>query len=126
MMNLISKSHFSRICIEVDLEKPLISKYELKCKIKRVEYEGIHLIYFACDTYNHEKEDCSIMQQSIPSMSKKLIDKFIDHTLNDEENPPKRKGRSKNQPEYYYGLKKADDDTKEIRETSYQRELRVK
>lgn len=41
VMNLISRDHFGSIYVEVDLEKSLISKFELKCKIRCV----------ACDWY---------------------------------------------------------------------------
>ena len=62
--SLVSRGHFARICIEVDLEKPLVSKFELRSKVRRVEYEGIHLICFACGRFNHKKEECLLVQQN--------------------------------------------------------------
>ena len=42
--SLITRGHFARICMEVDLKKPLISKFELRRRTRRIEYEGIHLV----------------------------------------------------------------------------------
>ncbi|EEF46532.1 conserved hypothetical protein [Ricinus communis] len=35
--------HHARICVEVDLSKPLLSKFRLRCRIRRIEYEAMHL-----------------------------------------------------------------------------------
>ena len=62
--SLVSRDHFGRMCVEVDLEKPLIFKFEHRRKVRRFEYEGIHLIYFNCGKFNHKKEECPMEQQS--------------------------------------------------------------
>ena len=41
--NQVSRGHFAHICVEVDLSKPLVSRFQLHTCIFRVEYEGIHL-----------------------------------------------------------------------------------
>lgn len=46
VMSLISRGHFARIYVDVDLEKSLISKFELSCMVRQVEYKVIHLIIF--------------------------------------------------------------------------------
>ncbi|CAN1187910.1 hypothetical protein LINPERHAP2_LOCUS39002 [Linum perenne] len=53
-----SRGNFARICVEVDLSKPLLSKYRLRRQIRRIEYEGLHVICFNCDCYGHKDEAC--------------------------------------------------------------------
>ena len=62
--SLVSRCHFAGMCVEVDLEKPLMSKFEFHRKVRRVEYEGIHLICFNCGRYNHGKEECPLVLQN--------------------------------------------------------------
>ncbi|CAN1181079.1 hypothetical protein LINPERHAP2_LOCUS35156 [Linum perenne] len=37
-----TRGNFARICVEIDLDKPLLSKYRLRRRVRRVEYEGLH------------------------------------------------------------------------------------
>ena len=55
----MSCGHYMRICVEVDLLKPLVSKFRLRRRIRKLEYEGIHLVCFGCSMYGHRKETCS-------------------------------------------------------------------
>ena len=54
----VSRGHYARICVEVDQMKPLISKFRLKRRVRRLEHEGIHLMCFGCGMYEHRIEDC--------------------------------------------------------------------
>ncbi|XP_019172106.1 PREDICTED: uncharacterized protein LOC109167539 [Ipomoea nil] len=51
--SLISKGMFARVCVEIDISKPLLSKFTLEEKVWPIEYEGIHLICFSCGLYGH-------------------------------------------------------------------------
>ncbi|CAN1154114.1 hypothetical protein LINPERHAP2_LOCUS19827 [Linum perenne] len=53
-----SRGNFARICVEVDLSKPLLSKYRLRQRVRRIEYEGLHTICFSCGCYGHTLEHC--------------------------------------------------------------------
>ncbi|CAN1153892.1 hypothetical protein LINPERHAP2_LOCUS19690 [Linum perenne] len=53
-----TRGNFARICVEVDLSKPLLSKYRLRRRVRRVEYEGLHTICFGCGCYGHEESAC--------------------------------------------------------------------
>ena len=44
---LVSKGHFAHMCMEINLEKPLIFKFQLKRKVKKI-YKDIHLVCFSC------------------------------------------------------------------------------
>lgn len=56
--SLVSKGKFARMCIEVDITKPLVSKFLLNDKEWPIEYEGIHLVCFNCGKYGHRHELC--------------------------------------------------------------------
>lgn len=56
--SLVSKGRFARICSEVDITKPLLSKFTMEGKAWPIEYKGIHLICFGCGIYGHRKEQC--------------------------------------------------------------------
>ncbi|CAN1144935.1 hypothetical protein LINPERHAP2_LOCUS14393 [Linum perenne] len=53
-----SRGNFARVCVEVDLSKPLLSKYRLRRRVRRVEYEGLHTIFYSCGCYGHGLESC--------------------------------------------------------------------
>ena len=54
----LSRGHYAHICVEEDLTKPLVSKFKLCRQIRRIKYEGIHLICFECGRYGHRIETC--------------------------------------------------------------------
>lgn len=50
--------------MESDLKKPLISKFIFNDKIHRVEYEGLHTIYFECGIFGHTQEHCPTLKSN--------------------------------------------------------------
>ncbi|XVF74118.1 hypothetical protein PTKIN_Ptkin13bG0034600 [Pterospermum kingtungense] len=56
--SLVSRGKFARMCVEVDITKPLLSKFKLRRRVRRIEYEGIHLVCFHCGIYGHRTESC--------------------------------------------------------------------
>ncbi|CAN1182282.1 hypothetical protein LINPERHAP2_LOCUS35875 [Linum perenne] len=53
-----SRGNFARLCVEVDLSRPLLSKYHLRRRVRRIEYEGLHTICFQCGCYGDEEACC--------------------------------------------------------------------
>ncbi|KAJ9187288.1 hypothetical protein P3X46_002761 [Hevea brasiliensis] len=49
----VSPGKFARMCVKVDLTKPLLSKFKFRRRIHKIEYEGINLICFECGVYGH-------------------------------------------------------------------------
>ncbi|KAJ6680446.1 hypothetical protein OIU79_020030 [Salix purpurea] len=47
------------ICIEVDLDKPVVGKVWIHNHWYNVEYEGLHIICNACGCYGHVARNCS-------------------------------------------------------------------
>ncbi|XP_038687586.1 uncharacterized protein LOC119986972 [Tripterygium wilfordii] len=54
----VSRGKFARLCVEVDLTKPLLAKFKLRRRVRRIEYEGIHLVCFKCGCYGHRQDTC--------------------------------------------------------------------
>ncbi|KAJ7962302.1 Zinc ion binding nucleic acid binding protein [Quillaja saponaria] len=52
------RGKFARICIEIELDKPLIPKIKIGKKWRRIEYKGYHMICFHCGVFGHSKEHC--------------------------------------------------------------------
>uniref|UniRef100_A0A2C9W6H0 CCHC-type domain-containing protein n=1 Tax=Manihot esculenta TaxID=3983 RepID=A0A2C9W6H0_MANES len=56
--SLVSRGRFARMCVEVDLSKPLLSKFKLQKRIRKIEYEGLHMICFKCGRFGHVADHC--------------------------------------------------------------------
>ena len=56
---LSEKGSFARICVEVNLEKPLLPAFHHFGEDHQILYEGLHLICFQCGKYGHHKDHCS-------------------------------------------------------------------
>ena len=64
----ISRGLFARVCVELDLAKHLLSKFELRRRVRKIEYKGIHLICFGCGMYGHRREVCPLEKKEQPAV----------------------------------------------------------
>lgn len=55
---LASRVKFARVCVEVDLEKPLMVGYQMHGEFWRQQYEGLHDLCFGCGRYGHMDATC--------------------------------------------------------------------
>ncbi|KAI9077750.1 hypothetical protein K1719_040236 [Acacia pycnantha] len=53
------KGGFARMCVEVDLQKPLLPGFCHFGEERRFVYEGLHLVCFTCGKYGHRMEQCT-------------------------------------------------------------------
>lgn len=60
---LASRGKFARVCVEVDLRKPLMSGYTLRGEFWRLQYEGLHEICFECGKYGHHSASCPMKEE---------------------------------------------------------------
>ncbi|KAL5757024.1 hypothetical protein ACOSQ2_021770 [Xanthoceras sorbifolium] len=54
-----ARGRFARLCVEIDITKPIIGSVRADGKSIRVEYENLGVICFNCGRYGHTKELCS-------------------------------------------------------------------
>lgn len=64
--NVQARGKFARLCVEVDLDKPLLANYRWEGQPLKIEYEGMHLICFHCGRYGHQKDACIYMIRPMP------------------------------------------------------------
>ncbi|KAI9107610.1 hypothetical protein K1719_021273 [Acacia pycnantha] len=56
--SIYEKGGFARICVEIDLQSPLLPAFKVFGEEKQLVYEGLHLVCFGCGRYGHEQVDC--------------------------------------------------------------------
>ncbi|XP_020220999.1 uncharacterized protein LOC109803727 [Cajanus cajan] len=54
------RERFARVCVEVDLNTPVVGKFNLNGKWYNIEYEGLHLLCSNCGCYGHVNWNCSL------------------------------------------------------------------
>ncbi|KAK3230978.1 hypothetical protein Dsin_002859 [Dipteronia sinensis] len=53
-----ARGRFARICVEIDISKPLLGTLSIDDRSIRVEYESLGLVCFKCGKYGHSKDNC--------------------------------------------------------------------
>ncbi|CAN1170687.1 Putative ribonuclease H protein At1g65750 [Linum perenne] len=53
-----ARARYARVCVEVDLTKPLLGKYMIEDRTFHVEYESLERICFNCGIYGHRIDEC--------------------------------------------------------------------
>lgn len=51
-----SRGKFARICVEVDLSKPLVSRVQVQGLSQAIEYEALHTVCFSCGIVGHRMD----------------------------------------------------------------------
>lgn len=54
----VARGRFARICVEIDLNQPVVGKVGINDQWYNVEYEGLHIICAQCGCYGHLFKDC--------------------------------------------------------------------
>lgn len=75
----VFRGRFARLCVEIDITKPLVSKFKLRKRIRHVEYEGIHMVCFQCDIYGHREETCPTSRMAAGEMGQGTTDAVENH-----------------------------------------------
>lgn len=65
----VRRGRFARVCVEIDLNKPVVGRVWLKGNWYRVEYEGLHRICTMCGCYGHLTRECRKKQPDMQTPS---------------------------------------------------------
>lgn len=60
---LRERGKYARLCVEIDLSKPLLAMFEVQEKCYKVEYEGLHMLCLTCGKFGHYRDGCSATKQ---------------------------------------------------------------
>lgn len=52
------RGKYARLCVQVDLTKPLLTMFTIKGRHYKVEYEGSRMFFLRCGWFGHLKEGC--------------------------------------------------------------------
>ncbi|KAH7538136.1 hypothetical protein FEM48_Zijuj03G0167000 [Ziziphus jujuba var. spinosa] len=66
---MANRGRFARICVEMDVFKPLIPKLIVGGLIQHVEYEGVGTICFHCGCIGHRDTNCDKMDKNVEAMN---------------------------------------------------------
>lgn len=63
-----SRGSYTRLCIQIEIDKPLITSICIGRMVQQVKYEGISSLCFCCGRLGHKQENCGyqIKQQQRP------------------------------------------------------------
>ena len=74
----VHQGKFPRVCVEVDLSKPVLGVGCLCGHRYKVEYKGLHIICSHCGRYGHYSRDCQHHAFAHDEGQKKLITTKLD------------------------------------------------
>ncbi|CAN1809632.1 hypothetical protein LINPERHAP1_LOCUS25666 [Linum perenne] len=63
-----SRCRYARICVEIDLTKPLLGKYMIGDRVFYVEYESIENFCYLCGLYGNKAESCLSCKPAVPEV----------------------------------------------------------
>ncbi|CAN1187972.1 hypothetical protein LINPERHAP2_LOCUS39039, partial [Linum perenne] len=59
-----ARACYAKVCIEVDLTKPLLGKYMIGDRVYYVEYESLENMCFTCGMYGHKLDTCTTTRET--------------------------------------------------------------
>ncbi|KAJ8433602.1 LOW QUALITY PROTEIN: hypothetical protein Cgig2_016532 [Carnegiea gigantea] len=62
----VEKGQYTRLSVEVDLTKPLLSKFQLNVRIWQIQYEGLCMVCFHCGKQGHKEDSCPMKPTENP------------------------------------------------------------
>jgi len=66
--NNVDRGGFARVCVEIELKKPVVGRVWIKYHWYNVEYKELHIIYRKCGCYGHHGKECKLIKKTGPTM----------------------------------------------------------
>ncbi|CAN1188819.1 hypothetical protein LINPERHAP2_LOCUS39561 [Linum perenne] len=63
-----ARARYARVCVEIDLSKPLLGKYMIGDRVFFVEYESLENVCHTCGHYGHKAESCPTLAPTVRPM----------------------------------------------------------
>ncbi|XP_020235439.2 uncharacterized protein LOC109815203 [Cajanus cajan] len=83
----MNRGRFARVCVEIDLDIPVVGKFNLNDHWYKVEYEGLHIICTHCGCYGHYARDCTTKTKDLNEKPEaKEYENIATHKNTSEEN----------------------------------------
>lgn len=54
----VMRGKYTRVCVELNLNRPLLPSLTVLGRPQAIEYEGLYRICFHCGQYSHKQEHC--------------------------------------------------------------------
>lgn len=71
---LAQRGQFTRLSVELDLTRPLLSKFWFKGRTWKIQYEGLKMICFHCGKIDHAEDRCPELNTVHMETSKDLVE----------------------------------------------------
>lgn len=65
-MRATTRGKFARVCVEVDLTKPVKAGYRMRGRQWHLQYEGLHELCFVYGQYRHREASCHMGKPQCP------------------------------------------------------------
>lgn len=106
-----ARGRYARLCVQIDISKPLVTTVRMGDRHQIVIYEGINSLCFSCGRIGHRKENCYYTIQrpsSLTNLDAKLNDKTFERCTDSPH--PKTDISSQPQPDAQGKAKAASDE----------------
>ena len=71
-----SRGSYARLCIQIDMDKPLITSIKVGRLVQRVMYEGISTLCFCCGHLGHKQEICPYSVRKMEKPREENVEKM--------------------------------------------------
>ena len=68
-----TRGGYARLCVQINLDKPLITSIRIGRLVQRVMYEGVSLHCFNCGWLGHKKESCCYQVKQVTTEKEEQV-----------------------------------------------------
>ena len=83
-----SRGSYARLCIQIDMDKPLITSIKVGRLVQRVMYEGISTLCFCCGRLGHKQEICPFIVRKMEKTREENVENMKQGSQEDSQLDP--------------------------------------